>query len=196
MSDEKTEGGAAEGRLSEDELRERVKGILSRIRHDRDQWDAGVAELKALFQGPQEGAARYVVEEQARKERLELQWKITEMLEATAPPPPPGAVKKTEEEEDADDSEAEEEEAEEEEDADARVVAPLRPEDLIPIYEDPRGLLIHKHRIDGRWILTQVNPMTGQPQSMELSAEQRKQVETELAQSPYWVDDPPKSPLV
>lgn len=179
--------------MNEEALREKVAGILSRIRHERDQWDAGVAELKALFDGPQEGAARHVVEEAARRERLELQWKLEEMLEATAPPPPPAPEKKAEPEADAD---AEAEAAEEEEDPSNRVVAPLRPEDLVPIYEDPRGLLIHEHSIDGRWILTQVNPMTGQPQSMELSDPQRAQVKQELADSPYWVDKKNPSPIV
>ena len=78
----------------------------------------------------------------------------------------------------------------EDEDPSGRVVAPLRPEDLVPIYEDPRGLLIHRHRIDGRWILTQVNPMSGQPQSMELSDAQKTQVQDELKGSPYWVEEP------
>ena len=180
--------------LGEAELREKVAEILRRIRHDRDQWDAGIAELKAFFTGPQEGMARHMVEEAARRERLELQWKLEEMLEATAPPPPPGAAKK--EEPQAEPDEAEEEQPEEEEDPSGRVVAPLRPEDLVPIYEDPRGLLIHEHRIDGRWILTQVNPMTGQPQSMELSDAQKQQVKAELADSPYWVEAKKTSPLV
>ncbi len=180
--------------MSEEALREKVAGILQRIRHERDQWDAGVEELRALFDGPQEGVARHVVEDAARRERLELQWKLEEMLEATAPPPPPSAEKKAEPEADADE-EAETNE-EEEEDPSNRVVAPLRPEDLVPIYEDPRGLLIHEHQIDGRWILTQVNPMTGQPQSMELSDPQRAQVKQELADSPYWVDKKNPSPIV
>ncbi|MBO6940248.1 MAG: hypothetical protein JJ863_35070 [Deltaproteobacteria bacterium] len=174
--------------LSEEALREKVAEILRGIRHERDKWDAGIEELKALFTGPQEGAARHVVEEATRRERLELQWKLEEMLEATAPPPPPGAEKKPEPE-----PEPEEEVAE---DPANRVVAPLRPEDLVPIYEDPRGLLIHEHAIDGRWILTQVDPMTGQPQSMELSGPQRAQVKQELAESPYWVDKKNPSPII
>lgn len=179
--------------MSEEALREKVAEILRGIRHERDKWDEGIAALKALFTGPQEGAARHVVEEAARRERLELQWKLEEMLEATAPPPAPSAEKKPEPEPEP---EPEEDEAAEEEDASGRVVAPLRPEDLVPIYEDPRGLLIHEHAIDGRWILTQVNPMTGQPQSMELSDAQRAQVKQELADSPYWVDKKNPSPII
>ncbi len=178
--------------LSEEALREKVAEILRGIRHERDKWDPGIEELKALFTGPQEGAARHVVEEATRRERLELQWKLEEMLEATAPPPPPGAEKKAEPEPEPE----EEADVAEQEDASNRVVAPLRPEDLVPIYEDPRGLLIHEHAIDGRWILTQVNPMTGQPQSMELSDPQRAQVKQELADSPYWVDKKNPSPII
>ncbi|MAQ13915.1 MAG: hypothetical protein CMN30_03860 [Sandaracinus sp.] len=172
--------------LSEEQLRERVAEILRRIRHERDQWDGGVDELKALFTGPMEGAARHLVEEAARREKLELQWKLEEMLEATAPPPPPQAKKPEPEPE----PEPEADDEPEDEDPSGRVVAPLRPEDLVPIYEDPRGLLIHRHRIDGRWILTQVNPMSGQPQSMELSDAQKTQVQDELKGSPYWVEEP------
>ena len=178
--------------MTEEALRETVSEILRRVRHERDLWDEGIAELKALVTGAQKGVARHVVEEATRRERLELQWKLEEMLEATAPPPPPAAEKKPEPEPEPD----AEDEGAEEDDGSARVVAPLRPEDLVPIYEDPRGLLIHEHAIDGRWILTQVNPSTGQPQSMELSGPQRAQVKQELADSPYWVEKKNPSPII
>ena len=185
-----TENESNQHPLSEDELRERVTAILRRIRNERDSWKAGIAEMEALMVGSQKGAARHVIEEAARRERLELQWKLDEMLEATAPPPPPKP-------EAPPPAEAEPDEMAEEDPSDqdgaSRVVAPLRPEDLVPIYEDPRGLLIHRHRIDGRWILTQVNPMSGQPQSMELSDSQKQQIQTELATSPYWVEQPAPS---
>jgi len=178
--------------MSEEALREKVAEILRGVRHERDQWDAGVEALRALLTGPQTGVARHVVEEAARRERLELQWKIEEMLEASAPPPPPGAKTRDEPPPKPEDDRDPVPEA----DAPNRVVAPLRPEDLVPIYEDPRGLLIHEHAIDGRWILTQVNPMTGQPQSMELSDAQRAQVKQELADSPYWVAKRDPSPII
>jgi hypothetical protein len=171
--------------LSEEQLRDRVAEVLRGIRHDRATWDAGIDELKSLMVGSQEGAARHVIEEAARREKLELQWKLDEMLEATAPPPPPRPA-----EPEAPPEPEEPEGEDDDEQSVNRVVAPLRPEDLVPIYEDPRGLLIHRHRIDGRWILTQIDPRTGQPQSMELSDGQKKQVQDELASSPYWVEKP------
>lgn len=48
--------------------------------------------------------------------------------------------------------------------------------------------MIHRHAVDGRWFLTQVDPMSGQPQTMELGAEQRGQVQQELAGSPGWIE--------
>lgn len=185
---------------NEDELKDTVTALLRIIRHERDQWDAGVAKLRGYIEGPMKSAARHIIEDAGKREPLELQWRIEELLEDTAPPPPPEPKKPEPVAETA--PEAEPEAAAPEAPADPGVVAPLRPEDLVPIYDDPRGLMLHRHRIDGRWFLTQINPMSGQPQTMELNAGQRGQVQQELAGSPHWlekewdVNPPPSSPIV
>ncbi|MEM6957770.1 MAG: hypothetical protein AAF645_18895 [Myxococcota bacterium] len=165
------------------ELRDAVKELLRTSRHERDQWDSAIATLKGYLESPLKGAARHVIEELGKKEPLEFKWRIEELLEETAPAEPKKAAPPEPEPE----PEAVEPEAAEPP-PDAGVVAPLRPEDLLPIYDDPRGLMMHRHRIDGRWFLTQVNPMTGQPQTMELSAQQRGQIQQELAGSPHWIE--------
>jgi len=168
--------------MTDGDPREQIDTLLKSIRHDRNEWEGGLAKLRELLTGPEKGMVRDHLETAARREPMEFQWRLEELLEATAPPKPKAAEKPPEPEED------EEEDEPEEEAEDPAVVAPLRPEDLVPIYDDPRGLMIHKHRIDGRWILTQLNPMTGQPQSVELQAAQKKQVQEELADSPYWLE--------
>ena len=175
---------------NEVELKAWVEDLCRRSRHERGAWDDTIAQLRAQIDGPLASAARHVIEEVARKEPLEFQWRIETMLEETAPPEPPAPEPEEEPE-----PEPEEEAAP----GDSGVVAPLRPEDLVPIYDDPRGLMIHRHNMDARWFLTQVNPMTGQPQTMELSAGQRGQVQEELAGSPYWLEkewDVEPSPIV
>ncbi len=177
---------------NEDELREAIDGILRRVRHDRDAWDAGFAELHAFLNGELESPARHLLEAAAKRERLEFQWKLEELLDATAAPSAlaakEAAAKKAEaaEQKALEDAEAELQKAKEVREQQA--ATPLRPEDLVPIYEDPRGIVIHKHSVDGRWVLTQINPMTGQPQSVELSDAQKTQVRAELAGSPYWLE--------
>ncbi|MEO0325873.1 MAG: hypothetical protein AAF447_23185 [Myxococcota bacterium] len=184
----------------EDELREAIEGILRRVRHDRDAWEAGFAELHRFLSGELGSPARHLLEAAAKRERLEFQWKLEELLDATAAPSERAAKEAAAKKADAakqkalEDAEAELQKAKEEREQQAST--PLRPEDLVPIYEDPRGIVIHKHAVDGRWVLTQVNPMTGQPQSVELNDAQKTQVRAELAGSPYWLEQaaPPAPP--
>lgn len=172
---------------NEDELKVHIDGILRRIRHGRELWDEGLGELRTILQSELKSVALHLIEAAARRERLEFQWKLQELVEEVAPPPPP-KPEPAPEEPAAEEPQAEAApDGEETPEGEEPPPGALRTEDLIPIYEDPRGILIHQHRIDGRWVLTQVNPMTGQPQSMELSDAQRSQVKAELATSPYWV---------
>ncbi|MEM1416717.1 MAG: hypothetical protein AAGH15_17600 [Myxococcota bacterium] len=176
----------------EDELKQAINAVLRRVRHERAEWDTGLAELHAMLNGPLAGPARHLLEAAARRERLEFQWKLEELLDATAAPSERAAKEAAQKKADAaeqkavEDAEAELQKAKEAREAQA--ATPLRPEDLVPIYEDPRGIVIHRHIADGRWVLTQINPMTGQPQSVELSEAQKTQVRAELAGSPYWLE--------
>ena len=98
---------------------------------------------------------------------LEARWEVDEVIEAITPPPVP--------------PEPEEEEPE------ADPNAPLTAADLTLVYDDPRGLRLHKSKVGERYILTQVNPQTGQPQSFELRADEVTQIKQQLLGSPYWL---------
>ncbi|MFT5353968.1 MAG: hypothetical protein ACI9KE_001168 [Polyangiales bacterium] len=172
------------------ELKDMVTKLLREARHERGEWDGAITRLNELIDGRMSSAARHIIEDLARKEPLEFKWKIETLLEDTAPPEPP----KPEPVPDAAADAAAETaptappEPAPELPADPGVVAPLRPEDLIQVFDDPRGLMIHRHAIDGRWFLTQVDPSTEQPQTMELDAAQRGQVQQELAGNPGWIE--------
>ena len=163
---------------TESELKTAIDTILREVRHERNRWEDALSTFRNYLEGTFANLARDMITSAAKRERLELQWKLEELLESTAPKPSKPPAKPT--------NETEPEEPEEAQDV--RVIAPLRPEDLAPIYEDPRGIMIHQHKIDGRWFLTQINPMNGQPQTVELSGHQKQQVEAELQGSPYWIE--------
>ena len=40
--------------------------------------------------------------------------------------------------------------------------------DLDMVYQDPRGLVLHRTKTGERWFATQVDPRTGQPGTFEL----------------------------
>lgn len=101
---------------------------------------------------------------------LELRWEVEAVIEALTPPPPePDPDPEVEEEED--DTPAEQ----------------LQPGDLQLVYEDPRGLLLHKTKKGERWFATQRDPRTGQPQTFELRQAEIQQLKLQLMGSPYWV---------
>jgi len=100
---------------------------------------------------------------------LEVRWEVDEVIEALTPEPEPEP----------------EEEVEEEAPADPN--APLKASDLDLVFDDPRGLLLHKSKVGNRWFATQPNPHTGQPQTFELHAQEVDQLKRQLAGSPYWV---------
>lgn len=132
-------------------------------------------ELLALARGPNGQAVREHLEAVKRGELLEVQWEIEEVVEATAPkktepakkveaPPPPPAPE-----------------------APADPNRPLTAKDLTLVYDDPRGLMLHKAKVGDRWFATQFDPRTGQPQTFELHPQEIAQLKTQLAGSPYWV---------
>lgn len=161
------------------DMKTAIDDLLREVRHDRDKWDGAVATLRRYLEGELKSAARDLLKAAAKRERLELQWTLDELLEETAPPPPPSAKK------------PEPPAREPEPEPELPTNPPrgqLRPEDLVPIYDDPRGLMIHRHKVDGRWFLTQINPQTGQPQTMELAEHHKSQIQAELAGSPHWLE--------
>lgn len=131
------------------------------------------AQLITLASGPDGKAVRDHLESAKRGELLEIQWEIDEVLEATtprkaeppkkaeAPAPPPEAPPDPNK--------------------------PLSAKDLNLVYDDPRGLMLHKSKVGERWFATQFDPRTGQPQTFELHAQEIQQLKTQLAGSPYWV---------
>lgn len=150
---------------------EAVEKLIARLRRANDAERAAVrVELEALLRGPDAGQAREAVEGALRGELLEVQWELEEVLEATAPKkkaPPPAPAPASE------------------------VVPPdpnkpLTSKDLVLVYDDPRGLMLHRSKVGDRWFATQVGP-NGQPQTFELHADEVRQVKTQLQGSPYWV---------
>ncbi len=178
---------------SDEGLRAKIDEILTTVRHQRDQWDGAFATFRAMLEGKMKATARDLLAQAARRERLEFQWKLDALLEDTAPPEPP----KPSTAPPAEDLGAPEVVGQEVANPPPQMpgaggpppaAGQLSMDDLIPIYDDPRGLLIHRHKLDGRWFLTQVDPQTGQPQTMQLQDAQKSQVQTELAGSPYWLE--------
>ncbi len=119
---------------------------------------------------------RSQIEKQARAQVLTIQWELEEVLDRTAPKlstPPKETTK-------------EESEATEEQPA-IDPNAPLSSADVEVVYEDPRGLVLHRTKDGKRWLATQLDPESGQPQTFELQGQQIDQLKMDLAQSPYWV---------
>jgi hypothetical protein len=104
-----------------------------------------------------------------------------DILAESAPPAPPPV----EEPEAIDDAE----ETEPTTDSESEPIdpnAPLTAADLDMVYDDPRGLMLHKSKVGDRWFATQVDPQTGQPQTFELHAQELEQIKEQLHGSPYW----------
>ena len=152
---------------------ELVTSLVARLRtapyNDRE---AIKAEMLAAIAGPDGKAVREAHESAKRGELLEVQWELEEVLEATAPakpaaaPPPPPPEPPPEP---------------------ADPNRPLTAKDLTLVYDDPRGLLLHKSKVGERWFATQVDPQTRQPQTFELHAQEIAQLQKQLAGSPHWV---------
>ena len=112
------------------------------------------------------------LEERAKSLEMELRWELEEVIEDLQPAPEPEPEP--------------EEEAAEEEPVDPN--APLKASDLDLVYDDPRGIRVHRTKKEPkRWFLTQMDPYSGQPRSMELQPTELAEIKTQLAGSPYWV---------
>ena len=140
---------------------------------DRKAEVYGALEQWCVSDNAQE--ARSAIEKYARSQILTIQWELEEILERTAPEP----VAAPEE------PEAEEPETPEPEEGDTS--QGLSAADVEMVYEDPRGLILHRTKTGDRWLATQMDPRTGQPQTFELHPQEIDQLKVQLAQSPYWV---------
>ena len=143
--------------------------ILARLgKAEPSAWDGLRAELLAAAQTFDE--PKDVIEHlEAGKKvigSLEARWEVDEVIEAITPPP-------------------EAPDAPEEEVPDPN--KPLTSADLTLIYDDPRGIRVHKSKVGDRWFLTQVDPRTYQPQTFELRPEEVTQLKQQLDGSPYWI---------
>ena len=102
---------------------------------------------------------------------LEARWEVDEVIEKLTPPPPKKPAK--------DEPKAE--------DAPPDPNKPLTAAALNVVYDDPRGLVLHKTKVGDRWFATQVDPRTRQPQTFELRPDEVASVKQQLAGSPYWI---------
>ena len=152
---------------------DRIDALIQRLRtelDDEDAIDAIKAELTELAAGPQGAEVRSYLESAARKEVLEVQWELEEVVEATTP-------RKAEPKPKAPEPEPEPEPQEKKR---------LTAADLELVYDDPSGLALHRTKDGARWFATQMDPRTRQPQTFELHPMEVAQLQQQLAGSPYW----------
>lgn len=146
-----------------DELVDRIgQADFSEREALRDQLLAVAREV-----GDAKAAIDHLESAKRRIGSLEARWEVDEVIEALTPPPVP-------------------EEPEEEEEPEAPQ-GPLTAADLDLVYDDPRGIRLHKTKVGERYFLTQVDPRTYQPQTFELRPEELSQLKLQLQGSPYWV---------
>jgi hypothetical protein len=153
---------------------ERLDTILARLRQvGWKERDAVKEELQTAAEAAADRvAAREHLEGVLKGLPLELRWEVEEVIERLKPPPAPAPAPPPEAEPEADAK------------ADPRQ---LKMSDLNMVYDDPRGLMLYKHKTLERWFAVQPDPRTGQPQMFELSPAEVKQVQTQLKGSPYWI---------
>ena len=161
---------------------EAVNTLIDELRDAAfDARDPIKSKLVGLATGADGALVREHLESLKRGELLELQWEIDDVLAESAPPPP--------EPDPAEEAEAEETETPTEPDPTAEETdpnAPLTAADLDLVYDDPRGLMLHKSKVGERWFATQVDPRTGQPQTFELHPHELEQLKAQLQGSPFW----------
>lgn len=133
-----------------------------------DERESSKAALLALALAHSDRVAVCARLEEVKRtiDSLEVRWELEEVIEALQPEPELEPESETPEEPEAA--------------ADAA-------SDFVLVYDDPRGLLLHKSRTTDQWLLTQPDPYTGQPATVPLSPEQLGQVKAQLRGSPYWV---------
>jgi len=146
--------------------------LVERIgKAEEDDIEAIKAELQAAVEAMEDRTRAIDHLEHVKKglQSLERRWEVDEVIEAVTPPPAPPEPEEEEEVPDDDPN------------------RPLSMADLDVVYDDPRGLMVYKHKRADRWFLTQVNPYDGQPQTAELQPHEVVELKKKLAGSPYWV---------
>lgn len=156
---------------------EHIDALILELKNaDDDRIEAIKAELIAACTLPEGRHVREHIENDMKSLVLVVQWELEEVLEATAPTPAPAPEPEPEPE------------PEPAEEADPAAEAkPITAADLDMVYDDPRGLVLHRTKDGLRWFATQVNPNTNEPQTFELHPQEIQQLKTQLAGSPYWL---------
>ncbi len=157
----------------QDALEQALSDLVARLRKGGEEARAARDELMALAGGPDGARVRDRLDTIRKGELLETQWEIEEIIEATAPKKP--------------EPEPEPEPAPEAPEEDDDPNRPLTAKDLVLVYDDPRGLLLHRSKKGDRWFATQVDPQTGQPMTFELHPSEVAQLKQQLQGSPYWI---------
>ena len=149
-----------------------ARELVVELRSAIDDPEGIKATLLELAQGDDGARVKEFLEGQLKLELLEVQWEIEDVIEAATPKtePPPEPVEEEPEPEEAEDPNR-----------------PLTAADLDLVYDDPRGLMLHKAKKGERWFATQVDPRTGQPQTFELHPQEISQLKMQLDGSPYWL---------
>jgi hypothetical protein len=147
-------------------LDELIARLASASWKERDPIKEQLCELAATF-ADRKSVLEHLESAKREIEDLEARWEVDEVIERLTPPPEPPP--------------------EEEEEVPPDPNRALTAADLNVVYDDPRGLVIHKTKVGERWFATQRDPRTGQPQTFELRNEEVQQLKTQLAGSPYWV---------
>jgi hypothetical protein len=153
-----------------------VDALIKELRRANPERRAAIREkLVAISTGEENSEVREYVARAAKGEVLEIQWELEEIVDLASPPKKTVAAPET--------PATPEPEPEPAPEPNKR----LGPKDLVLVYDDPRGLMIHKTKVGKRWFVTQVDPRTSQPQTFELHAQEVEQLKTQLQGSPYWV---------
>lgn len=152
-----------------------IEAILQRLRQVgwREREEVKQELLQAALSEPNRTSVTEFLQLSLKELSLELRWEVEEVLEALVPPP----------DEPDEPDELDEPEEPEQGPGDGQ----LRMSDLDVVYDDPRGLMVYKHKTADRWFAVQPDPRTGQPQMFELHPTEVQQLKAQLKGSPYWV---------
>lgn len=150
-----------------DTLEQRVKELVAELRKGSTQ---AAAALRELCTGEPGARPRDLLDTAMKGELLETRWEIEDILDETRPKKAAAAAPEPPPEPEA-----------------PATPKPLSAADLNLVYDDPRGLMLHKSKVGDRWFATQVDPSSGKPQTFELHSQEVSQLRMQLHGSPYWL---------
>ena len=163
-------------RESPEDSVEAIQELIAEIQGaDPSRQEEIYAALEAMCLGENSQDAMDQIEKQARSQVLTIQWALEELVERCTP--------ETKEVSEPAEEAPPTEEAPPQEDPNA----PLTAADVDVVFQDPRGLILYRTKDGKRWLATQVDPRTGQPQSFEIPPHEVADLKLQLANSPYWV---------